>query len=86
MYIVGNTLPVIIDGVKITGGNASVDPGKGIGSGIYIQSTNDVFLKNVIIANNTATAGANGKGGGLYVQNDNLVYSGIFHSYPQQDY
>ena len=83
MYIVGNTLPVIIDGVKIIGGYASVDPGKGVGAGIYIQSTNDVFLKNVIIANNTGKAGVNGKGGGLFVQTTTsfiLEYSTIIHN------
>lgn len=68
MYIVGNTLPVIIDGVKITGGNAILTTGKGKGGGIYIQNTGNVILNYVIVSKNTCTAGTEGKGGGIYVE------------------
>lgn len=68
MYIVGNTLPVIIDGVKITGGNAMLTTGQGKGGGIYIQNAGNVILNYVIVSNNTGTAGTEGKGGGIYVE------------------
>jgi len=69
MYIINNVLPIIIDGVKVTKGNAIMTTGKGKGAGIYIENTGSVTLRNVIVMNNTATPGLDGKGAGIYVNN-----------------
>ncbi|MDD3877384.1 MAG: T9SS type A sorting domain-containing protein [Bacteroidales bacterium] len=69
MYIVGNTLPIIIDGVKVTGGNAILTVGKGKGGGIYIENAGSVFLNNIIVSHNTGSAGLDGKGSGIYIEN-----------------
>jgi trimeric autotransporter adhesin len=81
-YIVGNTLPVIIDGVKITGGNAILTVGKGQGGGIFIDNVGVVQLSNLIVTGNIGSAGTIGRGGGVYVNNatsfllENSVVSG----------
>ncbi|HOY33143.1 MAG TPA: choice-of-anchor Q domain-containing protein [Bacteroidales bacterium] len=68
IFAIDNTLPIIINGVKVVCGNAIQTPYKGKGGGIYMENVGNVTLQNIIVAHSTATAGNEGKGAGIYAE------------------
>ncbi len=65
---VSTTVPVTLENIKITGGNATN------GGGIYVASGADVTLKeNAVVADNTAYS----QGGGVYVEGSFTLDGGV---------
>ncbi|MGH1339564.1 MAG: choice-of-anchor Q domain-containing protein, partial [Aureispira sp.] len=69
MYLVGNTLPFVIDGIKVVGANSRAGVLQGNGAGIFIQNGTDVTLNNVVIADNLCQVQNIGGGAGIYLDN-----------------
>jgi len=66
VYIQGNITPTL-DGLTITGGNASSAPAAGYGGGIYSRDASPVIQNNIIISNVGGITPTYGTGGGLYL-------------------
>ena len=66
VYIQGNITPSL-DGLTITGGNASSAPAASYGGGIYSLDASPVIQNNIIISNVGGITPTYGTGGGMYI-------------------
>ena len=72
LYITGNINPTI-EGLRITGGDATVLGSNENGGGVYVQLASAIFMDNQVFGNNAANGGGLYSWGNLILENTDVI-------------